>query len=50
LSNRSASGGSPAALLVVSHRPAVLERADRILALDEGRAASTPRPTAGLSA
>jgi ATP-binding cassette subfamily B protein len=50
LSNRSASGGSPAALLVVSHRPAVLERADRILALDEGRATSTPRPTAGLSA
>ncbi|WP_235978536.1 ATP-binding cassette domain-containing protein [Streptomyces lycii] len=30
-------GSGPAALLVVSHRPAVLRRADRIVVLDRGR-------------
>ena len=32
--------GAPYALLVVSHRPAVLDRADRIVTLDRGRIAS----------
>jgi ATP-binding cassette subfamily B protein len=48
-------GGSaanaPAALLVVSHRPAVLERADRVVVLDEGRMAPPrPRPSEGIPA
>jgi len=38
LTDRSAADSSPAALLVVSHRPSVLERADRVIALDEGLA------------
>ena len=50
LADRSTSGASPAALLVVSHRPAVLERADRVVALDEGRVAGDPRRSAGIRA
>jgi ATP-binding cassette subfamily B protein len=42
--------GSPSALLVVSHRPAVLERADRIITLDEGRIAGPPRRSAEIPA
>ncbi len=45
LAGRSTAGGSPAALLVVSHRPSVLERADRVITLDEGRVAQPPRHT-----
>jgi ATP-binding cassette subfamily B protein len=48
LAERSTAGG-PAALLVVSHRPAVLERADRVVVLDEGRVAH-PRPSEGIPA
>jgi ATP-binding cassette subfamily B protein len=45
LAGRSTAGGSPAALLVVSHRPSVLARADRVITLDEGRVAQPPRHT-----
>lgn len=48
LADRSTNGGAPTALLVVSHRPAVLDRADRVVVLDEGRL--EPRPSADLSA
>ena len=45
LTDSSAVGTGPAALLVVSHRPAVLDQADRVLVLDEGRVARPPRPS-----
>jgi ATP-binding cassette subfamily B protein len=45
LSDRSSADASPAALLVVSHRPSVLARADRVITLDEGRVAQPPRPS-----
>jgi ATP-binding cassette subfamily B protein len=50
LAASSRAGTSPAALLVVSHRPAVLERADRIVRLDEGHVAGEPRRPAGIPA
>ena len=39
--------GPPLALLVVSHRPAVLERADRIVVLDRGRIAEATALASG---
>jgi ATP-binding cassette subfamily B protein len=50
LADRALTGGAPAALLVVSHRPAVLERADRVLVLDEGKVVEPPRPSAEIPA
>jgi ATP-binding cassette subfamily B protein len=41
---------SPAALLVVSHRLAVLDRADRIVELDDGWVTGTPRRSAEIPA
>jgi ATP-binding cassette, subfamily B, bacterial len=45
LAGRSTMGSSPAALLVVSHRPSVLARADRVITLDEGRVSQLPHPS-----
>jgi ATP-binding cassette subfamily B protein len=45
LAGRSTMGSSPAALLVVSHRPSVLARADRVITLDEGRVSQPLHPS-----
>ncbi|HEY2812736.1 MAG TPA: ABC transporter ATP-binding protein [Acidimicrobiales bacterium] len=50
LAARSVRGAPPAALLVVSHRPAVLARATRVVTLEEGRVSGDPRRSTGIPA